>query len=79
MREHNSPSCAWLGQHPIGAGSRGGATRLDGCSMSRQSPRGSHGCERQFSCGAGTQTFKESKENKKKRYKFVIFVNKHFL
>lgn len=46
---------AWFGQHSIGAGSFGGATRLDGSKL-RQSPLGKHGGDKQVSCKVGTQT-----------------------
>lgn len=59
MRAQFSSSIAWFGQHSIGAGNFGGATRLDGSRL-RQSPRGIHGGERQLSCNVGTHTSCES-------------------
>lgn len=54
----------------MGAGSLGGATRLERSSM-RQSPRGSHGGYKQLSCNAGTHTSCEA-------HTFVTFVAKQF-
>lgn len=71
MRAHCSSNVAWFGQHSMGAGSLGGATRLDR-SSTRQSPRGSHGGYRQLSCSAGTQTSCDA-------HTFVTFVAKQFL
>lgn len=46
---------AWFGQHSCGEGSLGAATRMDGSAV-RQSPRGSHGGDRQLTWSAGTHT-----------------------
>lgn len=48
-----------MGQHSVGAGSLGGATRLEGSRL-RQSPLGMHGGDRHVSCKAGTHTSCES-------------------
>lgn len=54
-RAQFSLTVAWFGQHSIGAGNFGGATRRDGSKL-RQSPRGVHGGDRQLSCSVGTHT-----------------------
>lgn len=55
IRAQFSSSTAWFGQHSIGAGNFGGATRRDGSKL-LQSPRGVHGGAIQLSCSVGTQT-----------------------
>ena len=55
MREQFSLNIAWLGQHLVVAGYFGGAVRRD-CSVLRQSPRLSHGGDKQVSFSAGTHT-----------------------
>lgn len=55
IRAQFSSRTAWFGQHSVGAGNFGGATRLDGSKL-RQSPRGMHGGDKQLSCRVGTQT-----------------------
>lgn len=56
MRAQFSSRTAWFGQHSIGAGSFGGATRRDGSKL-RQSPLGMHGGDKQLSCNVnGTHT-----------------------
>lgn len=55
MRAQFSSKTAWFGQHSIGAGNFGGATRRDGSKL-RQSPLGVHGGDTQLSCNVGTQS-----------------------
>lgn len=55
IRAQFSSRMAWFGQHSIGAGNFGGATRRDGSKL-RQSPRGTHGGDKQLSCSVGTHT-----------------------
>lgn len=56
MRAQFSSRIAWFGQHSVGAGSFGGATRRDGSNF-RQSPLVLHGGDRQLSCNVnGTHT-----------------------
>lgn len=70
MRAQFSSSTAWLGQHSVGAGNFGGATRRDGSKL-RQSPRGVHGGAKQLSCNVGTHTSCKSQP-------LVIFERKQF-